>query len=284
MTTNTSYKICSISIHGKITSINDSCYHTISDAVYYMLDTVLFYKCPRDYEPLDMNIQTNCPTNCQSNIGIFKVEMTSDTEFIPVSQIIIRKSDIGFVTMIMGEEVVDKYLSICRHRDMTIPKLCQEVFGPNPSLSEIENNCNIFVKTSLESMKKFVLSGESIENFEFHFKELASLFVGLKLHEHYYERLAKEIIIPKLSKELHSLNYYCKFNTHSENGNLRLYFNYVADKSIVDSCLTMVKLKLADVTEDENPIYILKKFCRDNYIKEYSSLYKCMENNILTTN
>ncbi len=277
MSNNRDYMICEIDEYNNIRAINNSgIYHNINEAICCMLDIVLVYKCPKEYEPLNEPVKSN-----KQDIGIFEVEVNPDNTFIVLSKIVINKRDLSMASLTLGEEITRKYFNLSKSRYNTISDISLELFGNNPTIQEINNVCQEFIELSVRHFKNMIQTNQNIDNFEPDIKELARLFEPKKMHRLYYERLIQEKIIDDLTAQIRNLGYYCKisiqeFKSINPFVEPRVYLSYIAPVKIIDSYLHIVEMNSMNLEEDESKLYVLKKFCKNNDIKEYSSIYKCL--------
>ncbi|AKI80476.1 hypothetical protein QJ850_gp223 [Acanthamoeba polyphaga mimivirus] len=269
--------ICEIDERNNIRVINNSgIYHNINEAVCCMLDIILLYKFPKEYEPLNEPVKSN-----NQDIGVFEVEVNPDNTYIILSKIIINKRDLSMASLTLGEEITRKYFKLSNSRYNTISNISLELFGNNPTIQEIDDVCREFIDLSVGHFKNMIQTNQNIDNFELDMKELAKLFGPKKMHRLYYERLIQEKIIDNLTTQIRNLGYYCKFSIQEFKSinpfvEPRVYFSYIAPVKIIDSYLHIVEMNSMSLEEDESKLYVLKNFCKNNGIKEYSSIYKCL--------
>ncbi|BCS82839.1 hypothetical protein QLL95_gp1284 [Cotonvirus japonicus] len=270
------YKICEINSRGDIIDIDDYYYRILSNAIFDLFDTILYYKCPSDDKPIDQPIDMNCNVD----IGIFEVEPEFDTtKYTIKSKIYIRKKDAKLTSLIIGENIVDKYLENYQTKNINVAKMCQILYGDNPSLQQIKNASRQFIEDFVCAFNNYINSGEKAETFEFNLNKFQELFGGCKLHHQHYVRIFNEYVLQNLIEKINNLGFYCKIAISNINlkETLKIYFVYITEKKLIDSFISIIDFHSKMSNEGKNKFSIMKSICCDNNIPEYSGLFKCLE-------
>nr|WBF71134.1 hypothetical protein [Megavirus caiporensis] len=199
----------------------------LEKAINAMLSYIENYKIPKYskkfYEPINMN--------CDYNIRIYNVEVwkclnNGNLKIEPISQV--------FPLIPKPSKQLDKYIELCDLENMSVAKLCLEIYGENITMEKIKEMRKKELDDKINTINKNISSSTNVNKFDLHF---AGLYYK-KEHTIYSVRN----LLADLFKYYTNLNYIVRY----KNQFCDCYVLYLFDKLHIDDLGNNFKSILKD--------------------------------------
>nr|URM62481.1 hypothetical protein [Mimivirus sp.] len=231
-----------------------SYFDNLEKATNAMLKYIENYKMPKCsekfYEPINMD--------CDYNIRIYNVEVwkclnNGNLKYEPISQV--------FPLVKNPSKELDKYIELCDLENMTVAKLCLEIYGENITMEKIKEMREIELKNQINTINKGISMSKYVNEFNIY---LTGIYYKDK-----YTIYSVNNFLTDLFKYYTNLNYIVKYLNQSYDQYTLFLFN----KSYIDDLNNKFNIILKDNNLDcinyNDNNYIMKKikkYLLDKYL------------------